>query len=100
MIMGDKKKVAALIVARLKKPEAGSMKEANQGAFKDRAGASEEKPKVAEGKLTASEEMIQAIKSGDAEGFALALEDFIAMVQEEPSEEAEGEDEERHPILG
>lgn len=62
--MDDKRRTAAVIVAKLiGKPEGGS----------------EEKPGPDEGLMAAAEDLLAAVKAGDPEGVALALRDAIEM---------------------
>lgn len=89
---GDKKKVAALIVSRIRpQGDVENMKASNQEAFDKRAAEGEGGDKD-DGLLSASEEIIAAIHNRDAQGLVEALKSFCDMdpgesEQDEPSGE-------------
>jgi hypothetical protein len=86
----NKKKVAALIVSRMK-PDGQS----------EHVGVEGEKPAISEGERSAGEEAISAIKSGDVEAFVSALKSLISIVSDsDESEEEESSEEPKPSFMG
>jgi hypothetical protein len=82
MIMGggDKKKVAALIVARVKPAgDIEDMKASNREAYDTLAKEPGEAPRKDEGKESAAEEMLSAIHDRDVDAFIEALDSYLLM---------------------
>lgn len=95
MIMGggDKKKIAALIVSRVRpKGDVEDMKARNADAFQERAKEPELEPEKDTGLLSGADELKQAIDSGDARGIADAFKHMMTLC-EGMEDESEGEGE-------
>lgn len=85
MMSGDKNKNAVAIILE-------GLKKQNSDAYNERA---KPEPELDQGLMSASEEMLKAIKNNNPKQFALALSDFFDMIDiDEPYEEEEGQEQE------
>ena len=90
MMSGDKKKIAQIIVSRIK-PQGGleDLRQKNADSFNERAKNGEPEPEMDEGIMSAAEEALKAVQMNDAKGFAQAMMDFLDLADKD---EDEGED--------
>lgn len=94
MIMGgDGKKVASLIMAKFKPSDTEAMKKSNEDAFKDRAKNTEApEPDGDQGLISASEDILSAIDSKDANALMSALKSFCQMAEDSESDDSDESD--------
>jgi len=93
MMSGDKKKIAQIIVSRIK-PQGGleDLRQKNSDSFNERAKNGEQEPEMDEGILSAAEEAMKAVQMNDAKGFATAMMDFLELADKDDGDDKDDEE--------